>query len=138
MLSNITLILSEWVRREASCTVEGRADRGLKGDGDCVSAKIPFPPVAEVFCPLPRSHDATSLALSLLFIWAHYPDLSVTGSATLRRPIREAAFCCTFSETFYSSQLLTFAPEREIETYIRATEGKIPCEGFALERYIQC
>ena len=53
-----------------------------------------FPPVAEIFCPLPKSHDVDNLALSLLSVWAHYPSLSVTGFVTVSSPIREARFCC--------------------------------------------
>lgn len=82
---------------------------------------------AEAFCPLPKSHDANNLALSLPFIWAHYPDLSVTGFVTLSSPIRHfllKLLCCTTSYTL---------PQREIEMDITDTKEINVMEGVYLE-----
>lgn len=81
----------------------------------------PSLPVEEAFCPLPKNQEVNSLALSLLFIWAHYPDLSVTGFVTLRSPIREAGFCCTSHKLFIPHNFLLSLPQRGIEMDIRET-----------------
>lgn len=46
-------------------------------------------PVAEAFCPLPRSRCVNSL---LFLFGPHYSDSSITGFVTLSHPIRRAAF----------------------------------------------
>lgn len=71
----------------------------------------PFLPVAEAFCPMPKSHDVNNLALSLLIISAHYPDLSVTGFVTLSSSITEAVLC------FILINFLHFAPEKNGNGY---------------------
>lgn len=92
----------------------------------------PFLPVAEAFCPLPESHDAKSPTLSLLFIWAHYPDLSVIGFVTLSSPIRAAAFCCTSHKLLFRTTSYTL-PHREIEMEIRDTKEINAMQGPFLE-----
>lgn len=65
-----------------------------------------------------------------LFIWAHYPDLSVTGFVTLSSPIRAAAFCCTPHKLLLSTTSFTL-PHTEIEMEIRDTrETKCHARAF--------
>lgn len=74
----------------------------------------PFLPVAGAFRPLPESHDVDRLTPSPLFIWAHYPDSSVTGFVTLSSPIRRAAFSAALPINFHPAQLRhTFPPTEE-------------------------
>lgn len=71
----------------------------------CFSAKT----VAEAFCPLPKSLDSNSFALSILFLWAHYPDLSVTKFAV---QLEKQSFVALLIN-LYSAQCLTLCPREE-------------------------